>query len=63
MLEKACVVPIVLRPVDWEEEDLSRLSTLPRDAMAVTLWENQDEAFTNIARGIRRVIEDLNRGT
>ena len=58
--EEACVMPIILRPVDWEEESISRLQALPIDATAVTLWENQDEAFTNIARGIKRAVKDLN---
>ena len=58
---EACVIPILLRSVDWEDEPISRLMALPRDAKPVTLWESQDEAFTNIARGIKKVIEDLNQ--
>ena len=58
---EACVIPIILRPVVWEEESLSRLLALPRDAVAVTLWGNQDEAFENIARGIKKAVEDLNQ--
>ncbi len=60
---EACVIPIILRPVDWEEEAISKLQTLPRNAKPVTLWKNQDEAFTNIARGIKKVVEELNQGT
>ena len=59
--EEACVIPIILRPVVWEEESLSRLLALPKDATAVTLWENQDEAFADIARGIGRVVKDINQ--
>ena len=57
---EALVIPIILRPVDWEEVPFGKLQALPRDAMAVTLWENQDEAFTNIARGIKKAVKDLN---
>ena len=59
---EARVIPIILRPVDWEEAPFGKLQALPRGVKAVTLWENQDEAFTNIARGIKKAIEDLNRG-
>lgn len=58
---EACVIPIILRSVIWEEEPFSELLALPRDGKAVTLWKNQDEAFTNIAGGIRKVVEDLNQ--
>ena len=58
---EALVIPIILRPVDWEEAPFGKLQALPRDAKAVTLWENQDEAFRNIARGIRKAVEDLNQ--
>lgn len=59
---EARVIPIILRSVDWQEAPFGRLQALPRDARPVTLWENQDEAFTNIARGIKKVVEELNQG-
>ena len=61
--EEARVIPIILRSVDWEEGPFGKLLALPGDAVAVTLWENQDEAFTNIARGIKEAVEDLNQDT
>src|SRR6266705_2280151 len=33
--------------------------TLPTDAKPITTWRNRDAAFTDVAAGIRRVIEDL----
>ena len=55
------VIPIILRPVDWEDAPFGQLLALPTDREAVTLWDNQDEAFTDIARGIREVVEELNQ--
>ena len=60
---EARVIPIILRSVDWEDEPISKLMALPRDAKPVTKWEDRDEVFTNIARGIKKVVEDLNQGT
>ena len=60
---EARVIPIILRYVDWEDEPISRLMALPREAKPVTKWEDRDEAFTNIARGIKKVVEELNQGT
>ena len=58
----ARVIPIILRPVvDWERLPFGKLLALPTDGRAVTLWENQDEAFTNVAKGIAEVVEELNQ--
>ena len=58
---EARVIPIILRPVDWKGAPFSHLQALPRGARPVTGrgWHNQDEAFVDIAQGIRRVVEEL----
>ena len=57
--EEAYVIPIILRPVDWERAPFATLQALPRDAEPVTSWENQDEAFRDISQGIRKKVEEL----
>jgi len=54
---EALVVPIILRPVDWNGAFFGKLQALPKNAKPVTTWENRDEAFLNIAQGIRRAVE------
>jgi hypothetical protein len=49
----AVVIPIILRPVDWSDASFAHLEALPRDAKPITLWPNRDEAFADVARGIR----------
>ena len=58
--EDARVIPIMLRPVDWEGTPFSKLQALPRDAKSVTDWVNQDKAFARIAKEIRGVVDELN---
>jgi tetratricopeptide (TPR) repeat protein len=53
------VVPIILRPVDWEFAPLGHLQPLPTNGKPITDWQNQDSAFLDVARGIRRVVEGL----
>jgi hypothetical protein len=53
------VIPIILRPVDWRTAPFSKLQALPRDGKPVTSWTNKDEAFVDVARGIRAVISGL----
>lgn len=55
----ARVIPIILRPVDWKSSPFSKLQALPKDGKAVTSWSNSDEAFVDIARGIRSVVETI----
>jgi hypothetical protein len=54
---EAVVIPIILRPVDWQIEPLSRLQAVPRDGRAVTRYRNRDEAWTEVVKGIRRAID------
>lgn len=56
---EARVIPILLRPVDWEGARFAKLQYLPRNGKPVTRWKNRDEAFREIAKGIREAIEDL----
>jgi hypothetical protein len=56
---EAKVIPILLRPCDWKGAPFGKLQGLPIDLKPVTSWLNRDEAFTNVAQGIRRIIEDM----
>ena len=56
---EARVIPILLRPVVWDEAPFAHLQALPTGAKPITTWRNRDAAFTDVVAGIRRVIEDL----
>src|SRR5207245_1863044 len=51
----ARVVPILLRPLDWEGAPFAKLSFLPTNTKPVVKWRVRDEAFVDIARGIRAI--------
>lgn len=55
----AHVIPILLRPVNWEETPISELSVLPTDKKPITQWEDQDQAWLNVVQGIREVLGNL----
>ncbi len=55
----ARVIPIILREVDLQGTPFSKLQALPKNAKPVTSWSNRDEAFADIAIGIRIAIEEL----
>lgn len=53
------VIPIVLRPVDWEQAPFGSLAVLPADRQPVTLWPTRDQAWLEVTRGIRAAIDRL----
>jgi tetratricopeptide (TPR) repeat protein len=57
--KKARVIPIILRPCDLTDAPFGKLQSLPKDRLPVTKWPDRDEAFTDIANGIRLVAEKL----
>lgn len=58
---KARVIPVLLRPVYWEEAPFGKLMALPKNAKPVVNWRNRDDAFVEIALGVRQVVEELLR--
>lgn len=56
---KARVIPIILRKCDWTEAPFGKLQALPKNARPVMSSADKDEAFTDIARGIRRAAEGM----
>ncbi|WP_138502597.1 toll/interleukin-1 receptor domain-containing protein [Nostoc sp. PA-18-2419] len=56
---EARVIPVILKPTDWNGAPFGKLQALPKNAKPVTTWPDQDEAFVNVAQGIRRVVEDI----
>jgi hypothetical protein len=55
-------IPVIVRAVDWSHSVLAELKPLPSDRNAVTSWTNRDEAWTNVAVGVREVIDRLRGG-
>jgi hypothetical protein len=58
--KQAIVIPVILRPCEWHSAPFGRLEALPTDGRPVASnWKNQDEAFEDIAKGIRRLVKSL----
>lgn len=56
---EARVIPVILRPCDMSDAPFGELLSFPKDRLPITKWGNEDEAFLDIAKGIRRVAEEL----
>lgn len=61
--KEACVIPIILRPIHWQSSPIGKLQVLPTEITSLTSGHNLDEAFFNVAEGIRQVIQSLPSST
>lgn len=59
--DRARVLPVILRPCDWKGAPFATLAALPSEGRPVTSWPNRDEAWVEIARGVREAAEALQR--
>ena len=58
--DEATVIPVVIRPVDFRGLPFANLQMLPNNALpVVTMARSADEAFREIAEGIRAAAEKI----
>lgn len=60
---KAKVIPVILRDVNWSGAPFCKLQALPKDAKAVTLWANKDTAWRDVSDGIEKVVREIHAKT
>jgi hypothetical protein len=54
----ARVIPVILRPCDWQHTQLGGLTVLPNGGVPITSFENRDEAFATVALALRTVARE-----
>jgi len=59
---KITIIPVILRPVLWDQLPFSKLQTLPGQGLPVTQWVDRDAAFLDIVQGISSVVRKLTEG-
>lgn len=55
----ARLIPVLLRPTDWNISLLGQYRPLPSNGIPISLWSDRDAACTDVVQGIRRIIEEL----
>ncbi len=56
---EAKVIPVILRHCDWTNAPFGKLMASPRDGYPVSSWPDRDEAFTDVAKQVRRAVEEV----
>jgi len=60
--KQAIVIPLLIRPVNWQDSPLGTFRILPENGLPVTQWNNRDEALYTIANEIQMVVKTLLKG-
>lgn len=55
---EARLLPIIVRPCDWESTALGDCEPLPRDGRPVNNWPDQDDAWLDVVRAIQNIVND-----
>jgi serine/threonine protein kinase/DNA polymerase III delta prime subunit len=50
------VVPLLLRPVEWQASPLAPLQCMPSNQLPITAWPNRDMAFNACVRDLRHLL-------
>jgi internalin A len=58
---EACVIPVIVRDVNWRGAPFAKLQVLPKDGKAITLWEDRDSAWRNVSEALEKVIDEIRR--
>lgn len=51
----AVLVPVLARPCQWKQTEIAEIHGLPKDMRAVSLWEDRDLAWNDVAEGITKI--------
>jgi hypothetical protein len=56
---EARVIPVILRHCEWHSAPFGKLMAAPKDGKPVVSWPDRDEALADVAKQVRRAVEDI----
>jgi hypothetical protein len=59
---KTRLIPIIVRPVDLKDAPFRNIEPLPKNTKPITLWKNRDQAWLEVANGIREAAVQVASG-
>lgn len=60
---KCEVIPVILRPCDWQTANapFSTLLAVPRDGVPLSKWPDKDDAYLNVVQQLRKTLQSLTK--
>jgi hypothetical protein len=56
---ESLIVPVILTSCDWRTSPFGRFQALPTNGRPVTRWRNHNDAWADVAKGIRAMVDRL----
>lgn len=56
---EARIVPVIVRNCDWHSAPFGKLKAVPKDGKPIASWAHPDDAYTDVAREVRSLVESL----
>ena len=56
---EARIIPVILRPCEWQKAPFGNLLATPVDGKPITKFKNLDDAFLEVAQAIRKAADKL----
>ena len=60
--QKALMIPVFIRPCDFSHLPFGAFQGVPRNAKPVSVWDNEDEAWLDVAQELKRTVEQIQAG-
>ena len=57
--DRAIVIPVILRPCNWENTLFAKLQALPPGARPMSEWKTTDDYYTAVTHGLRQRLRQL----
>lgn len=55
----ARIISIIVRPCDWGDCEFSKFQAVPKDALPISKWDNEDSAWLDAVKGLKRHINEF----
>jgi hypothetical protein len=53
------ILPVLVKPVDLRNMPFCRFQALPKDLRTISAWHDADEAWLQVAQGVRDTVEEI----
>jgi len=57
--KEAIVVPVILKPYDWEGAPFGKLQVVPKDAKPIIEWQYESKAYLDVIQSIKKNIQTI----
>lgn len=57
--DEIIIIPIIIKPCDWNSLPISKFQALPRGAKPISQWPDHDEAYLDVVSNLKRLLNNI----